>query len=42
MVKVITDWERSRSGTGMARNLLQGWTDNDDNSSGNLEYQQCV
>ena len=23
----------------MARNLLQGWTDNDDNSSGNLENQ---
>ena len=40
MVKVIADWERSRSGIGMARNLFQGQTDDDDNSSGNLENQQ--
>ena len=40
MVKVIADWERSRSGRGMVRNLLQGWTDTDDNSSGNSENQQ--
>ena len=40
MVKVITDWERSASGRGIARNLLQGQTDNDDNNSGNSENQQ--
>ena len=40
MVKVIADWERSGSGRGMGRNLLQGQTDNDDNSSGNSENQQ--
>ena len=39
MVKVITDWERSRSGRGMARSLLQGQTDDYDNSSGNSENQ---
>ena len=40
MVKVIADWERSGSGRGMARNLLQGWSDNDYISSGNLKNQQ--
>ena len=40
MEKVIADWERSGSGRGMARNLLQGQTDNDNNSSGNTENQQ--
>ena len=36
-MKVITDWERSRSGSGMARNLFQGRSDDDDNSTGNSE-----
>ena len=40
MVKVFADWERSRSGRGMARNLFQGQTDDDNNSSGNSENQQ--
>ena len=40
MVKVITDWERSGSGSGMAQNLFQGWTDDKDNSTGNAEDQQ--
>ena len=40
MVKVIADWERSGSGRGMARNLLQGQTDDDNNNSGNSENQQ--
>ena len=40
MVKVIAEWERSGSGRGMARNLFQARTDDDDNSSGNLENQQ--
>ena len=39
MVKVIADWERSGSGSGMARNLFQGWSDDDDNSAGNSENQ---
>ena len=39
MVKVIADWERSGSGSGMARNLLQGQSDDDDNSAGNSENQ---
>ena len=39
MVKVTTDWERSGSGSGMARNLLQGQSDDDDNSTGNSENQ---
>ena len=40
MVKVISDWERSSSGRGMASNLFQGQTDDDDNSTGNSENQQ--
>ena len=41
MVKVIADWERSGSGSGMLRNLLQGRTNNDDgNSIGNSENVQ--
>ena len=40
MVKVIADWERSGSGSGMARNLFQGQSDDDDNSTGNSENQQ--
>ena len=39
MVKVIADWERSGSGSGMARNLFQGQSDDDDNSAGNSENQ---
>ena len=39
MVKVIADWERSGSDSGMARNLFQGQSDNDDNSAGNSENQ---
>ena len=40
MVKVIAEWERSGSGRGMARNIFQARTDDDDNTSGNLENQQ--
>ena len=41
MVKVIVDWERCGSGSGMSRNLLQGCTnDNDDDSIGNSENVQ--
>ena len=40
MVKVIADWERSGSGSGMARNLFQCHTDDDDNSTGKSENQQ--
>ena len=40
MVKVIADWERSASGSGMARNLFQGRTDDNDNSTGISENQQ--
>ena len=40
MVKVIADWERSGSGSGMARNLFQGQSDDDDNSTGSSENQQ--
>ena len=41
MVKVITDWERSGSGSGMARTLLQGRNTNDeDDSIGNSENVQ--
>ena len=39
MVKVIADWERLGSGSGMARNLLQGWSEDGDNSAGNSENQ---
>ena len=39
MVKVIADWEKSGSGSGMARNLFQHQSDDDDNSTGNLENQ---
>ena len=39
MVKVIADWERSGSGSGMARNLFQGRSDDDDNSTGSSENQ---
>ena len=39
MVKVIADWERSGSGSGMARHLLQGWSDDNDNSAGNSKNQ---
>ena len=39
MAKVIADWERSGSGNGMARNLFQGQSDDDDNSAGNSENQ---
>ena len=39
MVKVIADWERSGSGSGMSRNLLRGRTDDDD-SIGNSENMQ--
>ena len=41
MVKVVADWERSGSGSGMARNLFQGRTDDNDNSTGNSENQQA-
>ena len=41
MVKVIADWERSGSGSGMSRTLLQGCNNNDeDNSIGNSENVQ--
>ena len=40
MVKVIADWKRSGSGSGMARNLFQGRSDDDDNSTGNSENLQ--
>ena len=42
MVKVITDWERSGSGSGMARNLFQGQSDGDNNSTGNSENQHTL
>ena len=41
MVKVIADWEKSGSGSGMLRTLLQGCNNNDeDNSIGNSENVQ--
>ena len=41
MVKVIVDWERLGSGSGMSRTLLQGRTNNDDDDSiGNSENVQ--
>ena len=41
MVKEIADWERSGSGSGMPRNLLQGCTNDDNNNSiGNSENVQ--
>ena len=41
MVKVIADWERSGSGSGMSRTLLQGRNNNDeDDSIGNSENVQ--
>ena len=41
MVKVIADWERSGSGSGMSRTLLQGCTNDDnDHSIGNSENVQ--
>ena len=41
MVKVIADWERSGSGSAMARTLLQGRNTNDeDDSIGNSENVQ--
>ena len=41
MVKVIADWERSGSGSGMAKTLLQGRNSNDDDDSiGNSENVQ--
>ena len=41
MVKVIADWERLGSGSGMSRTLLQGRNNNDeDNSIGNSENVQ--
>ena len=41
MVKVIVDWERSGSGSGMATTLLQGRNTNDeDDSIGNSENVQ--
>ena len=40
MVKVIADWERSGSGRRIARNLFQGRTDDDYNSSRNSENQK--
>ena len=41
MVKVIADWERSGSGSGMSRTLLQGCTnDDDDDSIGNSKNVQ--
>ena len=41
MVKVIADWERSGSGSGMSRTLLQGCNNNhEDDSIGNSENVQ--
>ena len=40
MVKVIADWDRSGSGSGMLRNLLQGHTNDDDDSIGNSQNVQ--
>ena len=41
MVKVIADWERSGSGSGMSRTLLQGHNNNDeDDSIGNSKNVQ--
>ena len=40
MVKVIADWERSGSGSGISRNLLQGCSNDDDDSIGNSKNVQ--
>ena len=40
MVKVIADWERSGSGSGMSRTLLQGCNNDEDDSIGNSKNVQ--